>query len=186
MSRRFVFWMAPALLFAACGRDASLVKRLENDNPLVRLSAAREIAADAAASGVRGVAVWVLKGVPGSSVARTLVERLGDPSAEVRQTAARALGNLHIREASEPLAAALRDEVLTVRLEAVASLGKIGDPRGLEPLAGVLDDPELRAPTIWALAAIGDRRAVPLLKPLAENPDGAVRFNARRALRRLG
>jgi HEAT repeat protein len=153
---------------------------------MVRLSAAREIATDAAATGLRGVAVWVLEGVPGSSVARALVERLQDPSAEIRQTAARALGNLHIREASEPLAAALRDEVLTVRLEAVTSLGKVGDPRGLEPLAAVLDDPELRGAAIWALSAIGDRRAVPLLKPLAENPDDVVRFNARRALRRLG
>jgi HEAT repeat protein len=186
MTRGFVFWMATALLFAACGGDASLVKRLENDNPLVRLSAAREIAADAAASGVRGVVVWVRKGVPGPSIVRALVERLRDPSAEVRQTAARALGNLRIREASEPLAAALGDEVLTVRLEAVASLGKIGDPRGLQPLAAVLDDPELRASAIWALGAIGDRGAVPLLKPLAEHPDGVVRFNARRALRKLG
>ena len=67
-----------------------------------------------------------------------LVERLQDPLAEIRRTAAQALGNLHIREASEPLAAALRDEVLTVRLEAVSSLGKIRDPRGLQPLAAVL------------------------------------------------
>ena len=186
MTRRSVFWMACALLAAACGRDASLVGRLQSDNPMVRLSAAREIATDAAASGVQEVVVWVFKGVPGSSVARALVERLQDPSAEIRQTAARALGNLHIREASEPLAAALRDEVLRVRLEAVASLGKIGDPRGLEPLAAVLNDSELRAPAIWALGAIGDRRAVPLLKPLVDDPDSAVRLIARRALRSLG
>jgi HEAT repeat protein len=178
--------MAPALLFAACARDASLVKRLENDNPLVRLSAAREIATDAAASGIREVVVWMLKGVPGSSVTRALVERLRDPSDEIRQTAARALGNLRVREASEPLAAALRDEVVRVRLEAVASLGKIGDPRGVEPLAALLNDPELRASAIWALGAIGDRRAVPLLKPLADDPDNAVRLIARRALRTLG
>jgi HEAT repeat protein len=178
--------MACALLAAACGRDAGLVARLKNDNPMVRLSAAREIATDAAATGARGVAVWMLKGVPGSSVDRALVARLRDPSEEIRQIAARALGNLRDREASEPLAAVLRDEAPKVRLEAVASLGKIGDPRGVEPLGAVLNDPELRASAIWALGAIGDRRAVPLLKPLADDPDDAIRLIARRALRNLG
>lgn len=186
MTRHSVLLTACALLAVACGRDASLVARLQNDNPMVRLSAAREIATDAAATGARGVAVWMLKGIPGSSVARALVGRLRDPSDEIRQTAARALGNLRVREASEPLAAALRDEAPGVRLEAVASFGKIGDPRGLEPLAGVLNDPELRASAIWALGAIGDRRAVPLLKPLADDPDDAVRLIARRALRTIG
>jgi HEAT repeat protein len=63
-----------------------------------------------------------------------LVERMRDPSAEVREEAARGLGRLGASEGAEVLRGALDDRIPSVRAAAAASLGVIRDRAAVGPL----------------------------------------------------
>ncbi len=56
-----------------------------------------------------------------------------------RREAAKALGELHAKQATEPLIRALKDQDLIVRYWAADGLGKIGDERATEPLVEALE-----------------------------------------------
>src|SRR5208283_1252284 len=88
-----------------------------------------------------------IDGEDGELVLREIVARLDDPSAEVREEAARALGRIGSREATEALAARLADPSSPIRIEAARALGGIGDERAVPPLVRCLavGSPELRA-----------------------------------------
>lgn len=146
---------------------------------------AREIAQDAAATGIRGRLASLFKGSPGKRVVEALIQRLQDPSPEVKGMAVKALGNLKSHQAVQGLIEAFKDEAPAVRLEVAASLGKIGDRKAVPTLAGVLDDPDLRLTAIWALGNIGDREAIPLLLPFTGSDDKYLRYNAMQALKKL-
>ena len=75
-----------------------------------------------------------IDGEDGELVLREIVARLDDPSAEVREEAARALGRIGSREATEALAARLADPSSPIRIEAARALGGIGD-EGRSPLS---------------------------------------------------
>ncbi len=121
-----------------------------------------------------------------------LIRELGcRESAEVRQKAARALGELGnpplsslfssdctpeeigIERAVEPLIAALDDENLGVRCAAIEAPAQIGDERATEPLTGLLTDgnKEVRGAAIRAFGQMSDVRAVqPLRAVLGQHP----------------
>ena len=118
----------------------------------------------------RAAAAWAL-GVslrPVEAV-EPLVEALKDKHADVREMAARTLGDIGDRRAVpgliDALAAAGADESYRVRQRVVEALGKLGDPRAVEPLLGVREpgDKTLGLLVITALGRIGDRRAGPAL-----------------------
>ncbi len=124
-----------------------------------------------------------------------LIQALGYPeSAEVRQRAAHALGELAnpplswffssdfspftpqeigIERAVQPLIAALADENPGVRCAAINALTQIGDKRAIEPLVALLTDKNenVRDAAIRALGAMGDARSVqPLCAVLGQHP----------------
>jgi HEAT repeat protein len=95
--------------------------------------------------------------VDGELVLREVIDRLDDPSAEVRREAARALGRIGSREASQELANRLSDPSSPIRIEAARALGEIGDERAVPALVRCLavGSPELRAACAEALGTIG-------------------------------
>ncbi len=187
MNRQWILlWLLGLTAVAAgCRNDGEVVKRLNSNNAVVRLAAAREVAKAAAPRGIRGRLTSLLRGSPDGRVVEALIQRLKDPLPEVRIMATKALGNLKSRRAVPHLQESLKDDVPDVSREAVASLGKIGDRRALPALAGVLNDPGLGLTAIWSLGSIGDQEAISLLLPLVKSKDKYVRYNTMQALKRL-
>lgn len=68
------------------------------------------------------------------------IQALSNKNAEVREEAARVLGEIGDKRAVEPLIKALGDKYLEVRSAAVFSLGNIKDARAIEPLIKMLCD----------------------------------------------
>jgi MFS family permease len=97
----------------------------------------------------------------GELVLREVIERLDDPSAEVRREAARALGRIGSARATEELVCRLTDTSSPIRIEAARALGEIGDERAVPPLVRCLavDSSELRAACAEALGSIGGETA---------------------------
>lgn len=113
------------------------------------------------------------------------------PSPQVRQAAARALGELGDPGAVEPLAAALRvDTAPAVREAIVAALAMLGDRRAVEALAAALHDTEtdqpLRKTIAAALGRLGHPPAVEALLIACGDPSRGVRVAARKALTGMG
>jgi MFS family permease len=94
-----------------------------------------------------------------------ILERLDDPSPEVREEAARALGRIGSAEAVGALSSRLSDEDGMIRIEAARALGKIGDRQAVPALADALSSPsaELRAACAEALGCIGDDESIEAL-----------------------
>jgi hypothetical protein len=83
---------------------------------------------------------WVR--VLGEAAETGLVAVLSDPSAETRQRAVKALGEIGSKRELESLIAALQDEDIKVRVEAGRGLAELGDPRpgvGVDPETGLPD-----------------------------------------------
>ena len=78
---------------------------------------------------------------------------------EIRQAAARALGELGQARAAEALVAALGDKQPAVRKAAIKALGKINDPWSLEALVATLRDSDasVRQVSAWVLPRTGWR-----------------------------
>lgn len=102
-----------------------------------------------------------------------LIAALTDPADEIRETAARALGNSVDTRAVDPLITALQDTAYRVRKAAANALGYIGDARAVDPLLHVvLEDRDLAMLEVAAsaLGQIGDVRAVEVLITIARDP----------------
>ena|GEM_PF-472368 len=113
----------------------------------------------------------------GGLVMREVLARLDDPSPEVREEAARALGRIGSPGATSELAARLSDPSSAIRIEAARALGRIGDERAIPELASCMasSSPELRAACAEALGAIGGEEARSiLLAALSGEEDRAV------------
>jgi hypothetical protein len=97
----------------------------------------------------------------GELVIREVIDRLDDPSAELRREAARALGRIGSRRATEELVCRLADPLSPIRIEAALALGDIADERAVPPLVRCLavGSPELRAACAEALGRIGGKAA---------------------------
>ncbi len=97
----------------------------------------------------------------GRLVLREVIGHLDDPSAEVREEAARALGRIGSREATEELCSRLSDSSSPIRIEIARALGGIGDERAVPALVRSLavGSPELRAACAEALGSIGGEAA---------------------------
>jgi HEAT repeat protein len=97
----------------------------------------------------------------GALVIREVIERLDDPSPEIRGEAALALGRIGSREATEELVKRLSDPSSSIRIEAARALGGIQDEGAVPTLARCLavGSPELRAACAEALGRIGGEAA---------------------------
>ena len=112
----------------------------------------------------------------------------GKESKEIELSILEALGRLG--RSTEipcfPLIGKLKDEDRQIRLQAVESLGKARCREALPALVQLLKDDKSKYCVIWALGELGDTRAIPALNPLLESDDQYARYNARRALAKIG
>jgi hypothetical protein len=118
-----------------------------------------------------------------------LIERLDDPSADVREEAVYALGSIGSPEAVDALIAKLEDPNSDLGPQIAKALRASRSPRSVDALVRKLEDSdrETLSESARALGAIGDRRAVPsLMEVLAESKDAKVVTASSDALARLG
>ncbi|MFC1919473.1 HEAT repeat domain-containing protein [Chloroflexota bacterium] len=125
------------------------------------------------------------------------IRALKDDDGQVRQHAAKALGQIGDIRAAGPLVALLDDKDKDVRAAAARSLGNAGDSRAVEPLIQLLADfqevkyrvlsqPNPGAAAAEALGKIGDGRAVgPLIQAMRKGTH-LVRAVAASALGEIG
>jgi HEAT repeat protein len=140
-----------------------------------------------AAPAVRQAAVMALGrlglGSAFEAVARALIE--GPP--DLRFQAATSLAEIDAERARDPLLAALADSDGEVVGAVAVALGAIGETRAIEPLAALLESwarPETRFDIAYALADLGDARAVDVLGGFVD--DRRVGWDAIEALERVG
>jgi HEAT repeat protein len=112
---------------------------------------------------------------------------LKDKSADVREKAVLALGQIEDPRAVEPLSIALRDPEHVVTVLAGKALGQIGKP-AVEVLIAALRDPssDVRMNAAQALGEIKDERAVEPLIAAMNDPDLSVRRHTSTAFGKIG
>ncbi|HZI99084.1 MAG TPA: M56 family metallopeptidase [Gemmatimonadaceae bacterium] len=131
---------------------------------------------------------WALTLVRNGMLMNALKESLTAPDWRVRAYAAWALGESRDKEATDALRAALKDENWRVRMHAAAGLQRIAGSSEVDPLISLLLDDywQVRISAVDALASIGDRRALPSLRQVAQtDPRSIVRDQALNAIQRL-
>jgi HEAT repeat protein len=113
-----------------------------------------------------------------------------DTEADVRSSAAKALGQLKDVRAVEALVSVLHDPDYWVRSSAIAAVGSIGDSQAVEELMSILHhDPDdwVRSLAALSLGLTGDSRAVEgLISALHHDPDNLVRCYSVDALGSIG
>jgi len=112
----------------------------------------------------------------------------GDSMPNVRQCAARSLGDLKAKAAVSALLDALEDTDMRVIRAAARSLGEIGEIAAEEKLLRLItnDDPLLRQASAQSLGQVMSSRALPHLITALNDPKWIVRQSAAEALGRLG
>jgi HEAT repeat protein len=113
---------------------------------------------------------------------------LKDKDADVRQVAAKVLGEIGNTRAVEPLIFALKDSDSAVRIVAIQSLGKIGDAHAVQPLIDALKDEvaNVRRAATNALVRIDAARVVEPLIAALKDKDKEVRRVAAQSLGEIG
>jgi HEAT repeat protein len=131
--------------------------------------------------------VWQVKAQENTSQVNGLVRRLQSQEADVRISAADALGQIgpEAKEAVPALIAALKDQEQNVRNFAANTLGQIG-PEAMPALIAALKDQEadVRSYTAMALGGIGPDAVPPLIAALKDH-NVFVRSSAADALRKI-
>jgi len=160
------YFLTSAFALAACLLSASHAHAQGELTPLqqeVRVQAARLSSAEVEE---RRDAVIRLGAMARPEGARAAVPALGDPSAIVRATAARAVLSLAPGEASTLILPLLRDRDEFVRREAAYALGLTRSSVGLNALAAAVESdkqPSVRGAAAVALGQLGYAAAVPAL-----------------------
>jgi HEAT repeat protein len=117
---------------------------------------------------------------------RLHLRELEDSHGEVREGAARALGDLGEPGAASALIGLLSDQDADVRYAAAEALGKLGAQSALKSLAKRLDgddDPDVRAA---AATALGQLKVADAINPLMQALDDSDRVTRGSAARALG
>ena len=117
-------------------------------------------------------AIWLLGKSEETQVTETLLQLFQSPDAQVREVVAGAFAEIGDVRALQPLIDALNDESPSVRDAAAIALGELRDSRAIKPLIAKLKEESTQQVAAWALAMIGDRRAVePLTEAMLSDPD---------------
>lgn len=116
-----------------------------------------------------------------------VLQALHSHDEEIREEAARALGELGDRRAVNPLIELLNDDNRYVRREAAKSLGKIGDEKAIPALISALKDEDRygREGAAEGLGEMGENAYSPLIRAMNDS-DWHVRMGAAIALRIIG
>lgn len=136
---------------------------------------------------VRQAAIIALGRLGLASAFEPLASALVDGPPDVRFQAATSLAEIDAPRAAGPLLAALEDSDGEVVGAAAVALGAIGEKRAIEPLVALLDTwsrPETRFDIAYALADLGDTRAVDILGGFADHKQ--LGWDAIVALEKLG
>ena len=165
-----------ALALASMGGLAfsPLVDQLDNPNATTRRNAAWAIGE-------------LTNMIPGERSGATLklVTLLSDADVWVRMAAARALGELRDRRATEALSATLLDSDWRVRQMAAWALSELKDERAVKALgSALLSDPQVvvRRDAAEALGEIRSADGLPYLRQAINDPEAAVSAKARWAI----
>ncbi|MCL5037529.1 MAG: HEAT repeat domain-containing protein, partial [Chloroflexi bacterium] len=108
-----------------------------------------------------------------NNIGELIIPLLKNENYEVRQAAARALGQLKVEKAVPDLIKATGDKKFEMSIEAVRALGNIGDRRAFPVLMNILrgNKGELKYYAISALGGIRDTRAIPVLLDIMKKDD---------------
>lgn len=130
------------------------------------------------------VAINVLGLLGAREAAGQVAGWLDHPQAEVRVTAAKALGNMNEPEVADALIHALHDSVWQVRSMSAKSLGRLGEARAIPALDGALGDPAwwVRYNAANALAGLGGDGLDALHRALSTQADPFARDICRQTL----
>lgn len=132
----------------------------------------------------RYVAAWALGEIGLQEGIPHLIGALGDPNAEVRRYATRALIKIN-RPAVGPLIEYLRNATGESAAGAIRALGDVADPTALDVLLSQAGGAQ-RAEVFLALGKLRDPRAEAVLIGGLEDRDSRARMNAAMALGPLG
>jgi HEAT repeat protein len=139
---------------------------------------------------VRLYAAWGLARLGYSQGMENLISILNNKNEDspLRDSAAKALGEIVCQEAVPPLIECLQDEYSLVRRDAAEALGKIGSVEAVQPLIERLGDEEwnVRSNAAEALGKIGSEQAVPPLIECLQDEYSLVRRDAAEALGKIG
>lgn len=145
-----------------------LIKDLQDENPLIRWTAAGELGR---ARDVRAV--------------DPLIEALQDTDKGVRREVVKSLETIGDPRAVEPLGRMLEDDDEVVRMNALRALRMIGDERAVDLIISALknDNPMVRMNASVSLGKIGEEKALAPLEELAATDRVSyVRYAAQEAL----
>lgn len=145
-----------------------LIKDLQDENPLIRWTAAGELGR---ARDVRAV--------------DPLIEALQDTDKGVRREVVKSLETIGDPRAVEPLGRMLEDDDEIVRMNALRALRMIGDERAVDLIISALknDNPMVRMNASVSLGKIGEEKALAPLEELAATDRVSyVRYAAQEAL----
>lgn len=131
-------------------------------------------------------AIWLLGKSEETQVTETLLQLFQSPDAQIREVVAGAFAEIGDVRALQPLIDALNDESPNVKDAAAIALGELRDSRAIKPLIAKLKESPVQQVAAWALAMIGDRRAVaPLAEAMMTDEDPAMRGMAARSLGKI-
>lgn len=114
------------------------------------------------------------------NLSKTLIENLKSEIKWLRESAAKALGEIKANEAVELLIKCLSDKSWEVRVEAAIALGRIGNPKAVQPLIKKLDDKsfKVRLAVVEALGRLRDQEAVEPLARILKDKSVKIRSTA--------
>ncbi len=118
----------------------------------------------------------------------TALLQKGNESKDVQLNILAALGELGKRR-QIPVSALiekLKDQDPQIRTQAIEALAKTNNKAASAALLGLLDEKKDKYPIIWALGEIGDQGSIAALDRLLASEDKYVRYNARKALAKIG
>lgn len=118
----------------------------------------------------------------------TALLQKGNEPKDVELNILAALGELGKRRqiSVSPLTEKLKDEDPQIRAQAIEALAKTNNKGASAALVGLLDEKTDKYPIIWALGEIGDQGSIAALDRLLASEDKYVRYNARKALAKIG
>jgi HEAT repeat protein len=157
----------------------TLLTAVDDENKKVRFEAIYTLGVIAGATGAP----------PADAAVARLIKALDHYDPAIRAGAARVVGRLKIKSASDGLLKAVNDSSAPVRFASIRALGEIGDERALQAITEQLNYYE-RGEGAWsaldALARIAHASSLPVFKARLADRDPQLRRAAVEGLARLG
>jgi HEAT repeat protein/DNA-binding beta-propeller fold protein YncE len=130
---------------------------------------------------VRSRAAAGLSNWSSENSAKQLLTLLKDPSIEVRRNAATALAKAPKKEFLSTILEVLEDESdESIQLSLIQAVGQIGSPKSADVLYGLsrTERTDVRISALAALTKVNDKRAMPTLIRMLDDPDEKIREKA--------